>query len=77
MTGEWIHYRTVVRDGMCTTYFNGRQIHERPLASEHDPWIAIRSFDTTNGGVRNLRITGDPEIPTEVKLTATADLPGW
>ena len=74
---DWMRYRAVVQDGICTTYVNGRKINERVLHAEHDPWLAIRSYDTTNGAVRNLRITGTPEIPTEVRLTADADLPGW
>lgn len=73
----WIHYRTVVRDGVCTVYSNGRKIHQRPLETEHDPWVAVHSYHTTDGGVRNLRITGEPKIPAEVRLTANADLPGW
>ena len=73
----WIRYRAVVRDGVCTTYANGREIHRRVLDTECEPWLAIRSFDTTNGAVRNLRIIGNPEIPTEVRLTVNEDLPGW
>ena len=41
------------------------------------PWIAIRSPHQANGAVRNVRITGKPEVPTEIYLTATPDLPGW
>jgi hypothetical protein len=74
---DWIRYRATIRDGVCTTYFNGLKVHERPLPADHDPWLAIRSYDSSNGGVRNLRITGNPEIPAEVRLTAEADLPGW
>nr|MBC8357152.1 DUF1583 domain-containing protein [Planctomycetota bacterium] len=74
---DWIRYRATVRDGVCTTFFNGLQVHERALPADHDPWLAIRSYDSSNGGVRNLRITGNPEIPTEVRLAAEADLPGW
>jgi hypothetical protein len=73
----WIRYRAVVRDGVCATYANGREIHKRRLDAEHDPWLAIRSFYNTNGAVRNLRITGNPEIPSEVRLTANTALPGW
>ena len=73
----WIRHRTVVRDGVCTTYFNGRKVLDRPLAKDHDPWVAVYSPYSTNGAVRNVRITGTPEIPTEVRLTAVADLPGW
>ncbi len=74
---KWIRYRAVVRDGVCTTYANGRQIQERALEAEHDPWLAVRSPHTANGAVRNLRVSGNPEIPTEVRLTANAELPGW
>jgi hypothetical protein len=73
----WIRYRAVVRDGVCTTYANGREIYRRDLDAEHDPWIAIRSLYKTAGAARNLRITGNPEIPDEVRLTVNADLPGW
>ena len=73
----WIRYRAIVRDGVCTTYANGREIHRRVLDAEYDPWLAIRSLHQTNGAVRNLRITGDPQIPDAVRLTANADLPGW
>ena len=51
----WIRYRAVVQDDVCTTYANGRKIHERGLDAEHDPWLAIRSFYNTNGAVRNFR----------------------
>ncbi len=75
--GDWIHYRAVVQDGICTTYFNGRKVQERPLAADHDPWVAIRSPHTTSGAVRNLRIVGEPTIPEAVCLTSNEDLPGW
>lgn len=74
---HWIHYRTVVRDGTATTYFNGRPIHTEPLGPHHDPWLAIRSSPRHEGGVRNLRITGRPEIPSELHLSAVDDLSHW
>lgn len=76
-TDDWIRYRAVVRDGVCTTYFNGRRIHERTLPAKHEPWIAIRSPYHTDGAVRDLRITGNPEIPAEVELTNSRDLSAW
>jgi hypothetical protein len=72
-----IHHRTVVRDGICTTYFNGRKLDERLLAADHDPWIAIRSPPHTDGVAHNVRINGKPEIPKEIRMTATADLSCW
>ena len=76
-TGEWIHYRTVVRDRVVSTYFNGRLIRQEMVSKDHDPWVAIRSTPRHDGAVRNLRITGQPEIPSEIKLSADSNLDGW
>ncbi len=74
---DWIRYRVVVRDGRCKTYFNGRLIHEETLPNEHDPWIAVRSPWYANSVVRSLRITGRPEIPERINISALANLKGW
>jgi hypothetical protein len=75
--GEWIHYRTVVRDGACATYFNGRLIHVEPLPPDHDPWLAVRSAWYADGSVRNLTIRGTPAIPDRIRLSRSRDLTGW
>lgn len=69
--------RTVVRDGVCTTFYNGRRIHEESLSKDSEPWLAIHSFARNSGVMRNLRITGSPVIPEQLRLTATDDLSGW
>ncbi len=74
---DWIRYRAVVRDGQCSTYFNGRLIHVEPLPFGRDPWLAIRSPSYTDGSVRNLRITGNPIIPDQLLLSGSPDLTGW
>lgn len=74
---DFIHYRTVVRDQVATTWFNGRKIHEEPLPPEHDPWLAVRSTERHDGGVRNLRITGQPTIPDVLRLSDPLALTGW
>ena len=66
-----------MRDGKCTTFFNGRQMHERTLRKEHDPWIAVRGTPYRFCGVRAVRITGDPTIPETISLSSLSDLPGW
>tara|TARA_R110002072_G_C7978996_1_gene536066 strand:+ start:74368 stop:77838 length:3471 start_codon:yes stop_codon:yes gene_type:complete len=76
-TKHWIHYRTVVRDQVVSTYFNGRLIHQGMVSVDHDPWIAIRSTSRHDGAVQNLRITGQPEIPNEINLSADSNLDGW
>lgn len=76
-TNDTIHYRTTVRAGVATTWFNGRKIHEEPLPAEHEPWLAIRSPSRNRSGVRNLRITGEPHIPEVLRLSDSPELAGW
>jgi hypothetical protein len=73
----WTRYRATVRDGVRTIYFSGRKIHQETLPADHDPWIALRSTFRKEGGVRNLRITGSPQIPESIRLSASEDLTGW
>lgn len=77
ITKEWIHYRTVVRNQVVSTCFNGRLVRRSCVSRDHDPWIAIRSSPRHDGAVRNLRITGQPIIPDELKLSSDPDLIGW
>ena len=72
-----IHYRTRVRDGVATTFFNGRKIHDQTPPSNPDPWLAIRSSYRHDGGVDDLRITGAPTIPTTISMIDSPQLLGW
>ena len=74
---DWIRYRTVVRDGVSTTYFNGRKVHAQELPADNEPWLAIRSWSRHQGAVRDLRISGQPVVPEQIQLTSLANLPGW
>ena len=73
---ETMRVRMVVRDGMRTTFVNGRDIYQQQHNDRSDPWLSIHSWWLTNGSVKNLRVLGDPVIPDEVKLI-TPDLAGW
>lgn len=76
-TKEWIHYRTVVRDRVISTYFNGRLMRQGMVTRDHDPWLAIRSSPRHDGAVRNLRITGQPDVPEEIRLSVDPSFDGW
>ena len=76
-TNEWARYRAVVRDGVCTTYFNGRKLHEELVSDEAEPWLAIRATARSHGAVRDLRISGKPVIPRQINLAMLPELPGW
>lgn len=72
-----LHYRTEVRDGVATTFTEGRLIHTEPLADNCDPWIAIRNGDVQEGTAWNVRVTGAPVIPETIPLTPTSSLASW
>lgn len=74
---DWNHYRVAVRDGTATTFINGRAIRTEQLTPDHDPWLAIRSSPRHDGSVRNLRITGSPTIPVELRLNPDPDCGQW
>lgn len=73
----WFNYRVVVKDGVYTSFVEGRELHQEQLPDHPDPWLSIASDAPYAGGVRELRITGDPEIPAELQLLAYNDLSNW
>ncbi len=73
----WIRFRTVFRGGTRSTFINGRLVQQQSLAENHDPWLAIRSPWYSEGGVKNLRITGHPKIPDTIFLQPELGLNQW
>lgn len=74
---NWSRYRVVVRADVQTVYINGRQVAQQTLPQGHDPWLAIRSIWDHNCAVRNLRITGSPDIPDKVWLLTDPLFGNW
>ena len=66
-----------VQPNKATWFINDRQVHELTLPDKTDPWLALTTSANHSGQARKVRITGSPEIPTEIDLSATEDLPGW
>ena len=75
--GPWVHFRAVVRDQRCRAFIDGLLVRDWPVTPHSDPWVAIRTWGRSRGGVRNLRITGNPVIPECIPLSAAKDLVGW
>lgn len=73
----WSRYRAVVRDGTLTVSIDGRPAFTEKLSEQHDPWVAIYSSAQRYTRIRDVRITGTPEVPAEVKLSADPALSGW
>jgi hypothetical protein len=74
---NWAHFRVVVRGRTATMSVNGRPVYTVNAKESLDPWLSIHSNAHSDGGVRNIRITGSPTIPQTLKLTADEDLEGW
>ena len=76
--GSLISCRMAVRNNVCTTWYNGRQLHQRQLPEDHDPWLAIRAWSSRNhAAIQNFRIDGTPHVPSEVSLCVDEELTGW
>ncbi len=72
-----LHYRVAVRDSTAATFAMGRPLHTRSLTRDYDPWVAIRNDYKHGGKARDVRITGSPVIPDEIRLTTDSELQGW
>ena len=75
--GEWYRARLEIEPGKATWFANERKYHEVLIPSVADPWLAVHSWGHYKGAVRMLRITGSPEIPAEINITAQQNLDGW
>ena len=71
------HYRIEVDGTKLETYVNDVRVHRGDAANALQPWLSISANSSRQKSlVQNLRITGTPEIPTELNLLA-ADHPRW
>lgn len=75
--GEWYPFKLVVNKGMMTAYIKERKVYETRLAADDDPWLALYSKASNQGGVRNLKITGQPVIPEVIDLSKNLTLDSW
>ncbi|WDQ14696.1 DUF1583 domain-containing protein [Rhodopirellula sp. P2] len=74
---DWMSCRISVRDGVCRHFINGRSILQRTLVDGQFPWVALRAHRLSHGGIRNLTITGSPEIPSSIDMVNSPKLVGW
>ncbi len=74
---DWAHLRATVNGQIVTYYVNGRLLHRVEVRGDVDPWVVLRSDDRHDGSAADIRITGEPVIPSELRLTASDDLTGW
>jgi hypothetical protein len=72
-----IHYRISVRGRQMEVYGNGRLLHSLMLPRDHDPWLALRRSAKNSASIWNIRVTGAPRIPSEIRISETPYLTGW
>ena len=75
--GEWYAFRLTKKGGRLAVSINGRKVHETSVAPESDPWVTVLSQGMETGTVRKLVISGDPQVPNKLNLSAMPDLAGW
>ena len=74
---DWCRLKLVVEPGKSTYFLNDRQVHEQILPDQPDPWVALMLWGNCSGGARMVRVSGQPEIPEQLDLTAGTNLTGW
>ncbi|PHQ31747.1 DUF1583 domain-containing protein [Rhodopirellula bahusiensis] len=74
---DWLSCRVSVRDGVCRHFINGRLLLQHDLADGHFPWLAVRTHRLSHGAIRNLTISGSPEVPSNIAMVNSSKLVGW
>ncbi len=75
--GPWYKFRLVVRGATWTVFVNDRKMCEEWLLDDADPWLMLLADHQLTAGVRDLKITGRPQVPQSLSLSALPDLTGW
>lgn len=73
----WVRFRAVVRDRVRTIHINGRPVHTQDLPEHHDPWFGVRAWSRAVARLRNVQVTGEPEVSDEVRMSASNEFIGW
>ena len=62
---------------MLTVFLNGRRVHQEHLPARYDPWIGVKGWWRNDAQYRDFRISGHPEVPDSVVMSASPELTGW
>jgi hypothetical protein len=74
---EWYRFQLAVKGGRMTALLNGRKVYEAPAPAQGDAWLAFLCRAAESGAVRKIAISGDPQIPEKLELSAVPELTGW
>ena len=74
---EFNRFKLTSHAGEVTFSANGQRVWSDKLNGQASPWIGLQSAGDRNPIFRNLRISGEPIIPREVRLADGDRLRGW
>ncbi len=69
--GQWVHVRVDVQDAVRRMFIAGQLVDTRPVPDSMSPWIGFRNSWNNAGEIRNVVISGDPEIPRQLNLSGS------
>ncbi len=75
--GEWYSFRLLVKGTALSVLINGQKVYETRLPAERDPWLALFCPADQAGSARSIKISGSPQVPARLDLSAAPDLSGW
>jgi hypothetical protein len=73
----WNRYRVQVSPEVIRFYCNDHLVYEENEPSVTSPWLHLISLNQRRTNFRNLKFTGTPQIPRDVKLITGNRLDGW
>ncbi|MEQ1824309.1 MAG: DUF1583 domain-containing protein [Pirellula sp.] len=77
-TGDLFEHSVAVDGNRVKTSINGIVVHEERFSEQPDPWIVLQAKQPHFASViRDLRILGSPEIPSEIDLIKMGGWAGW
>jgi tetratricopeptide (TPR) repeat protein len=76
--GSVAKVRVAVDGSKAITYVNDTKIHEESLGLAPSPWLVLHAASSANSGtIQNLRLIGQPEIPSSISLIDTFNPACW
>lgn len=74
---DWYELKLKVSNGEAVWTAAGKEVYRETMGLNPDPWLALHSSPINNGGVRHLRITGQPVVPETVEIAIDERLTKW
>ncbi|HEV8058742.1 MAG TPA: DUF1583 domain-containing protein, partial [Gemmataceae bacterium] len=69
--------KAVMKDGWFRAHVDGREIATEKIGVNCDPWLMIYVNHLDMGEIRDLRIQGQPKVPSSLDLLSETDLGNW